>query len=80
MRITITTLYSVLTFTCCGIFSSSAVPIAGLFNTSLDGSRNYLPTGLRVDQIRGKFNLIPKPGSCVLAAIGIGGLLVQRRI
>lgn len=38
------------------------------------------PTGLRVDRIRGKYDLIPEPGTFFLAAIGIGGLLVRRRL
>ena len=37
------------------------------------------PTGLRVDRIAGKYDLIPEPGTCALAAIGLGGMLVRRR-
>lgn len=37
------------------------------------------PTGLRVDRFRGKYDLIPEPGTWILAALGLGGLLVRRR-
>ncbi len=37
------------------------------------------PTGLRVDRIQGKYDLIPEPGTCILAALGLGGMLMRRR-
>ena len=37
------------------------------------------PTGLRVDRFRGKYDLIPEPGTWILAALGLGGLLVRRK-
>ncbi len=54
------------------------------FNVGLNTLDFYLtnaggPTGLRVDRMRGKYDLIPEPGTCILAAIGLGGMLVRRR-
>lgn len=65
---------------------TSLVPfsITSGFNFGLNTLDFYLtnaggPTGLRVDRIQGKYDFIPEPGTFLLAALGLGGMLVRRR-
>jgi hypothetical protein len=37
------------------------------------------PTGLRVDKIDGRYNLVPEPATFLLGMISLGGLLMLRR-